>query len=112
MQSPRRVLVVGYPAAGLFDVACVVTALQRANQAHGQALHSVGLACPGGGPITKVSDRLLIGSDLAVEAIAGRCGFGTVDTMRQAFQRRYGVSPSHFRATQSPALGQGPKAAG
>ncbi len=44
--------------------------------------------------------QLLTGSDLTVEAVAGRCGFGTVETLRQAFQRHYGVSPSHYRRTQ------------
>jgi transcriptional regulator GlxA family with amidase domain len=45
--------------------------------------------------------HLLTGIDLTVEAIATRCGFGTVETLRQAFQSLYGVSPSHYRATQS-----------
>jgi transcriptional regulator GlxA family with amidase domain len=45
--------------------------------------------------------HLLTGTDLTVEAIATRCGYGTVETLRQAFQRIYGVSPSQYRATQS-----------
>ncbi|MDO3703188.1 GlxA family transcriptional regulator [Micromonospora sp. C28SCA-DRY-2] len=45
--------------------------------------------------------HLLTGTDLTVEAIAGRCGFGTVEALRQAFVGAYGVSPSHYRATQS-----------
>lgn len=45
--------------------------------------------------------HLLTGTDLTVETIAARCGFGTVETLRQAFQSLYGVSPSHYRATQS-----------
>ncbi|PVG81965.1 AraC family transcriptional regulator [Nocardioides gansuensis] len=48
--------------------------------------------------------QLLTGSDLTVEAIATRCGFGTVETLRQAFQGLYGVSPSHYRATQASAV--------
>jgi len=43
MQPPRRALVVGHHAAELLDIACVVTALQLANQAHGTALYSVKL---------------------------------------------------------------------
>ena len=35
--------------------------------------------------------------DAPVEAIAGRCGFGTVETMRRAFRRRLGVSPADYR---------------
>jgi transcriptional regulator GlxA family with amidase domain len=34
---------------------------------------------------------------LTVEAIARRCGFGTVETMRRAFRRRLGVSPAGYR---------------
>ena len=45
--------------------------------------------------------QLLSASDLTVQTIAGRCGFGTVEALRQAFAAAYGVSPSHYRATQS-----------
>jgi transcriptional regulator GlxA family with amidase domain len=34
---------------------------------------------------------------LPVEAVAGRSGFGTVETMRRAFRRRVGVSPGSYR---------------
>lgn len=34
---------------------------------------------------------------LAVEEIARRCGFGTVETMRRAFRRRLAVSPNEYR---------------
>lgn len=44
--------------------------------------------------------HLLAGSDLTVQAISGRCGFGTVESLRQAFVSAYGVSPSHYRTTQ------------
>ena len=40
---------------------------------------------------------------LAVEAVAARCGFGTTETMRRAFARRLGVSPSQYRARFRPA---------
>jgi transcriptional regulator GlxA family with amidase domain len=36
--------------------------------------------------------------DLPVEAIARQTGFGTVETMRRAFQRRVGVSPAGYRS--------------
>jgi transcriptional regulator GlxA family with amidase domain len=45
--------------------------------------------------------HLLTGTSLTVETIAARCGFGTVETLRQTFQSLYGVSPSHYRGTQS-----------
>ncbi|MEA2331356.1 MAG: hypothetical protein QOH58_1494 [Thermoleophilaceae bacterium] len=35
---------------------------------------------------------------LAVETIARQAGFGTVETMRRAFQRRVGVSPASYRS--------------
>jgi transcriptional regulator GlxA family with amidase domain len=32
-----------------------------------------------------------------LEVIAGRCGFGTAETMRRAFRRRLGVAPDSYR---------------
>jgi transcriptional regulator GlxA family with amidase domain len=32
-----------------------------------------------------------------VDAIAGRCGFGTAETMRRTFSRRLGVTPDQYR---------------
>jgi transcriptional regulator GlxA family with amidase domain len=32
-----------------------------------------------------------------IEAVARRCGFGTVETLRRAFARRLGVSPGAYR---------------
>lgn len=48
MHAIRRVLVVGYPAAELLDIACVVSALQTANYLHRRAIYEVSLASPGG----------------------------------------------------------------
>jgi transcriptional regulator GlxA family with amidase domain len=42
--------------------------------------------------------RELETTDLDVEAVAARCGFGTVETMRRAFGRRLGVNPAAYRA--------------
>ncbi|KGN31311.1 AraC family transcriptional regulator [Knoellia sinensis KCTC 19936] len=47
--------------------------------------------------------HLLTSTRLTVEAVTTRCGLGTVETLRQAFHARYGVSPSHYRATQTGA---------
>ena len=33
-----------------------------------------------------------------VEAVAALCGFGTVETMRRAFQRRFNVNPAAYRS--------------
>lgn len=45
--------------------------------------------------------QLLVSTGLTMDAIASRCGFSAAETLRQTFQSRYGVSPSHYRATQS-----------
>jgi transcriptional regulator GlxA family with amidase domain len=49
--------------------------------------------------ITRVerARRELETTDLPVEAVAARCGFGTVETMRRAFARRVGVNPAAYR---------------
>nr|WP_269091123.1 DJ-1/PfpI family protein [Actinopolymorpha cephalotaxi] len=49
---------------------------------------------------TSAAAQLLADTDLTQDAVAARVGFRTVETMRQAFQHLYGVSPSHFQATQ------------
>ena len=36
-------------------------------------------------------------TDDTLEAVAGRCGFGTAETLRRAFNRRLGVSPDAYR---------------
>ena len=33
----------------------------------------------------------------SVEAVARRCGFGTVETMRRSFRRRLHTSPAEYR---------------
>jgi transcriptional regulator GlxA family with amidase domain len=53
---------------------------------------------------------LLTGTDLTVQAIVGRCGFNHVESLRQAFISTYGVSPTHYRATQ-PSTAQPAQAA-
>jgi transcriptional regulator GlxA family with amidase domain len=40
---------------------------------------------------------LLETTDLPVEEVARRCGFGTPETFRRAFGRRAGVNPSQYR---------------
>jgi transcriptional regulator GlxA family with amidase domain len=42
--------------------------------------------------------------DASVAEVARSCGFGTVETMRRAFGRRLGVSPTDYRTRFRPAL--------
>ncbi len=54
---------------------------------------------------TAAAAGMLSATDLTLEVIATRCGFGTVESLRQAFQRVYGVAPSRYRATHQRGLG-------
>lgn len=45
--------------------------------------------------------RLLDTSALPMSAIATRCGFGSAEALRQAFTRRYTLSPTAFRAAHT-----------
>jgi transcriptional regulator GlxA family with amidase domain len=47
--------------------------------------------------------RLLTGSDLSVEIVAERCGFGSAERMRRSFQRQVRVSPNAYRERFRPA---------
>ena len=53
---------------------------------------------------TEAAANLLVSTDLTMQSIAQRCGFGTAEALRQTFQGHYGVSPSHYRHTQSRCL--------
>jgi transcriptional regulator GlxA family with amidase domain len=46
--------------------------------------------------------RQLAGSRHTIEAIAAAVGFADPDSLRRAFRRRYGVSPSDYRTKFSP----------
>ena len=48
---------------------------------------------------TEAARRQLEQTDDTVVAIAARCGFGTLETMRRNFIRRIGVSPDQYRKT-------------
>ncbi|MGR6923642.1 GlxA family transcriptional regulator [[Actinomadura] parvosata] len=50
---------------------------------------------------TEAAAHLLASTSLPMAAVAVRCGFGTAETLRQAFIDRYGVPPSHYRLTQA-----------
>lgn len=47
----------------------------------------------------ELAARLLATTDLALATIARRCGFSSVETLRQAFVSRYEISPRTFRQT-------------
>ena len=46
---------------------------------------------------TEAARRQLEETDDTVVAIAGRCGFGTAETMRRNFLRRVGIPPDQYR---------------
>lgn len=50
---------------------------------------------------TEAARRQLEETHDTVVAIAGRCGFGTAETLRRTFIRRLGISPDHYRKTFS-----------
>ena len=50
---------------------------------------------------TEAAAHLLASTALPMAAIAARCGFGTPETLRQAFTDRYGIPPSRYRLTQT-----------
>jgi len=47
--------------------------------------------------------RLLETTSRPVDAVADACGFGTVETMRRAFARRVGASPTEYRERFRPS---------
>ena len=46
-----------------------------------------------------LAQRLLEGTDLPIEIVAGRCGFGSAATLRQHFARVVGTAPVAYRQT-------------
>jgi len=54
---------------------------------------------------TEAAANLLTTTSLPVAGVARRCGFGSAETLRQAFLHQYGTSPSRYRATQARATG-------
>ncbi|MGH8888100.1 MAG: GlxA family transcriptional regulator [Egibacteraceae bacterium] len=53
---------------------------------------------------TEAAAHLLASTSLPVASVATRCGFGSAETLRQAFVDRYGIPPARFRATQAAQL--------
>ncbi|TCC53812.1 helix-turn-helix domain-containing protein [Kribbella capetownensis] len=52
---------------------------------------------------TEAAAHLLVSGELPLAAVARQCGFGSTESLRQAFLDRYGVPPSQYRRTQTPA---------
>lgn len=54
-----------------------------------------------------LAERLLETTDLGVDAVAARAGFGSADTLRHHFAARRGVAPADYRRTfrAAPVLG-------
>jgi transcriptional regulator GlxA family with amidase domain len=48
------------------------------------------------------AQRLLEASDLPVETVAARCGFGTAATLRTHFARETATTPTAYRRTWGP----------
>lgn len=57
---------------------------------------------------TEAAAHLLVSSRLPLAVIAGRCGFGSVDALRQAVVDQYGISPSGYRAAYRSARSRPP----
>lgn len=51
---------------------------------------------------TEAAAHLLASTTLPLASVATRCGFGSTETLRQAFTSQYGTSPSRYRTTQTP----------
>jgi transcriptional regulator GlxA family with amidase domain len=54
---------------------------------------------------TEAAAQLLTSGTLTLAAIARRCGFGTTESLRQAFLAHYSVPPSRFRAERQSTSG-------
>ncbi|MEV0328350.1 DJ-1/PfpI family protein [Micromonospora echinospora] len=57
---------------------------------------------------TEAAAHLLTSTTLPLSAVARRCGFGSTESLRQAFLARYAVPPSRFRAERRAAAPAGP----
>jgi transcriptional regulator GlxA family with amidase domain len=52
---------------------------------------------------TEAAAHLLVSTGLPLAAVARRCGFGSTESLRQAFLGRYAVPPSRYRLDRAPA---------
>jgi transcriptional regulator GlxA family with amidase domain len=49
----------------------------------------------------EIAARMAATTDLPLSQVAHRTGFGSAETLRQAFVAKFGVNPQTFRRTQS-----------
>lgn len=61
---------------------------------------------------TEAAAHLLVSTRLPLAGVAARCGFGSAETLRQAFVGRYGIPPSRYRATAQGQAADGQAAEG
>ncbi len=54
----------------------------------------------------EMARKYLEDTDLSIEQIAGKCGLGSMVSMRRVFLRHLEISPSYYRSTFKTALGQ------
>ena len=47
---------------------------------------------------TAAAAQLVADTSLPLPRIAARCGFGSAETLRLTFVRRYGIPPARYRA--------------
>lgn len=52
----------------------------------------------------ELAAQLVCSTDLSMSQIARRCGFGSAETLRQAFVAQYGTSPRTMRSTHTRTL--------
>ncbi|WP_154793122.1 GlxA family transcriptional regulator [Occultella kanbiaonis] len=52
----------------------------------------------------ELAARLVSTTDLSMSQVARRCGFGSAESLRQAFVIRYGTSPRRMRTTHTRSL--------
>jgi transcriptional regulator GlxA family with amidase domain len=50
---------------------------------------------------SEAAAHLLTGTSLPMHGVAARCGFGSAETLRQAFVGRYGITPSRYRSAHT-----------
>ncbi len=50
---------------------------------------------------TEAAAHLVVSAELPLAAVARQCGFGSTESLRQAFLDRYGVPPSTYRREQA-----------
>jgi transcriptional regulator GlxA family with amidase domain len=50
---------------------------------------------------TEAAAHLLVSTELPLATVARRCGFGSTESLRQAFRDRYAVPPSRYRLEHS-----------